>query len=299
MYIILSIILLLALLCLLLFHWRKKEIICRIQCMESWEKCELLNGLANPIGYYYSNRQDIFTSRVDAWQKQYGYGAVYDRAAPYFNMVFDSCPIYFDYEGRTWLIEFWKGQYGISTGSEVGVYCADRILAPSEYKNTIFHAVQEDEMLDITTHLWKDDRCIATLRKKHWWLTIFSIGQFGNPSRLTLDVSIEFPSPGMRDAFLKALFENGFDEEHVYATHTMAALRFSGRRRNMSFLKRIYCHYVQLKNRLFCKLYRFVTRPFSSSCDKLLYLYYYLPFIFRRMLRLRRYKKAPRKNMRR
>ena len=42
--------------------------------------------------------------------------------APRFQMVFDALPVYFDYQKKTWLIEFWKGQYGINTGAEIGIY---------------------------------------------------------------------------------------------------------------------------------------------------------------------------------
>ena len=121
MYLTISIIVLIAIVCLIVFHWRKKKIICKICCMSDMHKCRLLNELVEPLGYNYYSKQDIFSSRLDAWQKDFGYGAIYDRGAPYFNMVFDSYPVYFDHDGKTWLIEFWKGQYGINTGSEVGI----------------------------------------------------------------------------------------------------------------------------------------------------------------------------------
>lgn len=70
----------------------------------------------------------MISSRTDAWQKAFGYLDAYNRAAPYLSMVFDSYPIYFDYEGRTWLVQIWKGQYGICTGCEIGLYYADGIV---------------------------------------------------------------------------------------------------------------------------------------------------------------------------
>ena len=39
-------------------------------------------------------------------------------------MIIDAYPVYFDYQDKTWMIEFWRGQYGINTGAEIGVYHA-------------------------------------------------------------------------------------------------------------------------------------------------------------------------------
>ena len=39
-------------------------------------------------------------------------------AYQYVGMVFETLPVYFDYAGKTWLIQIWKGQYGICTECE-------------------------------------------------------------------------------------------------------------------------------------------------------------------------------------
>lgn len=291
MHIAIFILLLTVILLLLVLHGKKKKIIKDMCGMSSYYKNHLLNELAKPMGYRYNPRQDIFTSTQDAWQKHYGYRDLYDRMAPYLNMIFDCQPIYFDYDKKTWLIEFWKGQYGINTGSEVGVYHADTIIPPSERKMTTFHAAAENEYLYINSILYHNDRFLAETGAPHWWSALFSVGHFANPKNLTLNVSIRFPNLDMRDAFLDALFLNGYDTGNVHICFNVVSFTFHPPRRPGCLLKKIYRLYVQLKNRLFCKLYCFVTRPFKNTCDKLLYLYYYLPFIFRRMLRPRRYKK--------
>ena len=132
MYLFLGIVFLLLLLFFCINLWRRKRIIKKICSMCMLEKCDLLNELIGPFGYSYVSSQDLFTSRIDAWQRGFGYCALYDKAALRFNMIFDCLPVYFDYQGKTWLIEFWKGQYGINTGCEIGVYYADRILQDEE-----------------------------------------------------------------------------------------------------------------------------------------------------------------------
>ncbi len=259
--------------------------------MSVHEKCCLLNELVEPFGYCYNLKQDIFTSTTDAWQKKFGYSEIYDRLAPFGNMIFDCQPVYFDYAGKTWLIEFWKGQYGINTGSEIGVYHADSIIPPKKRKKTIFAAVQEDEYLEMRTELIRKDKPIADLSARHWWLTIFKMGCFSKPKDLELKIFIDFPNQEMREAFVDALIETGCCPDAICTNCNMVSFTFRVSKRKRNIFVRLYRGYVQLLNRLLCKLYRFVTRPFKCTYDRLLYLYFYLPYIFRHMLRLRHHRK--------
>lgn len=290
MYIAIIFILILAILCLLLFHVRKKKIIRKIYCIPCRCKCHLLNELTRPLGYCYNQKQDIFTNTADAWQKSYGYASIYDRMAPFLGMIFDCKPIYFDYEGKTWRIEFWKGQYGINTGAEAGVYHADTIIPSSARDLTIFHAATEEEAPEINMELFYKGKPVAEISGTKWWLTIFSMGQFSNPEDLSLDISLRFTDFEMRNAFIDALYTAGYniDSLHLCIYFTDVTFTFPASCKRKSFFKNPYRCYVQWKNRLFCKLYCFVTRPFNCTRDKLLYLYYLMPFIFRRMLRLKR-----------
>lgn len=252
----------------------------------------MLNELTEPLGYCYDVRQNIFTSTTDAWQKTFGYGAIYDRFAPLFNMVIDSQPVYFDYDGKTWLIEFWKGQYGINTGCELGVYHADSIISPSRRKTTLFSAVEKDEYLDMSVELFRDDKQIAIKDGAHWWQTIFSTGVFSRPKELFMKIHISFPDTEMRNAFIEGLVAAGYDVDSLCLSicHADVSFGFGCPCGHSGLLRRLYCWLVQQINRFYCWLYRVVTRPFICTYDRLLYLYYYLPFAFRCTLRLRRYK---------
>ena len=83
---------------------RRRHAIKKVCSMDSVEKCRLLSSLIEPFGYCYNEKEDIISSRNDAWQREAGYTSLYDRAAPYFNMVFDYLPVYFPYQHKTWLI---------------------------------------------------------------------------------------------------------------------------------------------------------------------------------------------------
>lgn len=290
MYYCISILLVLSILCILLFHFRKKRIIKKICCMNICEKLTLLDDLVTPFGYFYDREQDVFSSTIHAWQREYGYNSMYDKMSPFFNMVFDSHPVYFDYHGKTWLIEFWKGQYGINTGSEVGIYHADHIVPPEFRKLTTFTAASDNEMLPITTRLYEHERRLARFSRIHWWLTMFMPGHFVKPKYLTLEVTICFPNSEMRDAFVKALRNSGPGIHKLFVFPDKVSFLFTTGKK-LPFFRRLYCNHVLRKNKLFCKLYCFVTRCFSETYDKVLYLYYYLPFAFRHMLRLKHFRR--------
>lgn len=290
MYFALLILLLLVLFCTVFCMVRRKKIFYRIRCMEPCKKCSLLNELAAPFGYAWHCCCGFFSSTVDAWQKSAGYTWLYDHMAPRFQMVIDALPVYFDYQGKTWLIEFWKGQYGINTGAEIGIYHADRILSEAEYKTALFNAASDHEMLPCTLRLYKNDESLAELSERHWWLTAFLPGCFSKPSELCLEASICFPNKQMCDAFCEGLCAAGYGMENICIHGLSVSLAFGApETENSGLLTRFYRCLSQILNRMCCKLYMWVTRPFTRTDDRILYLYYSLPFIFRRLLRLRRF----------
>lgn len=265
-----------------------REKVCR---MCTAEKLQILQELAEPFGYYYLPEEDIFTTRIDAWQRLAGYEAFFDRAAEHFNMVFDAWPVYFNYEGRTWLIELWKGQYGINTGAEIGIYHANGIVAEKERKKTHFHAAENCEMPGISYCLEKNGKTLLCVKRLHWWLAAFRMGEFSRPSDLSLTASLHFRERCQAERFYEALTESGQPRcnYRLRCNEVYVRMDFSPR---LCWCRRICRAYVQRKNRICCKLYCFVTRPFCNTVDRMLYLYFLLPRCFRRMMRMpRRWKR--------
>lgn len=269
--------------CLLVY--RKSCAIHNTRRLPMDEKIRILSKRIEPFGFAYDPKQDIFLSRTDAWQRHYGYSSLFDRSAPYFQMVFDCEPIYFDCEGKTWMIELWKGQYGINTGCELGIYRADTVLSSSERKRFHFHTVTDEEMLPVRIGFHKKGRLLFTLSKRHWWLAGFRMGLFSQPRELQMHISIEFPNLQMARAFTKALLENNHRPDTVCAEGRNVTFRFDTPTTEQPQQRfKIRCALSQWKNRLLCRLYRWITRPFHKNIDRLLYLYEYLPFAFRRLL---------------
>ncbi len=291
MYLLFAVLLPLLLIMILLNHRRKKCYIRKVQqlCME--EKCEILEQIIRPFGYSYVLSQDIFSSRQDAWQRDMGYCRLYDKAAVHFRMVFDALPVYFNYHGRTWLLEFWKGQYGITTGGEIGLYYADRILSDEERGQTLFQAVENRDMLRLSLALYQKENRIAVLTGNHWWLTTFRLGLFSKPEDLTMCASIDFPNVEMARAFVSGLRDTGYVSGDICQQCNTVTFYFDTTTPRQEFFSRLAVCFALQRNRFWCKMFLFITRPFEQSIDRILYLYYYLPFAFRKTLRIRRYKK--------
>ena len=285
MYFLLLALLLSALLGCIFLQCQRKKIICKINSMDCCAKCSFLNELVYPFGYDFHCDCGFFSSTVDAPQRQAGYSWLYDYMAPRFQMVFDSLPVYFDYRGRTWLIEFWKGQYGINTGAEIGIYHADHIIPESDYKNAWFSCAENNEMLDCSFRLCRDgDECVCSCGR-HWWLTAFLVGSFSKPACLT------FPGREMLAAFVDGLKRAGCSEDCMSVRGLTVCFVFHRDHQKYNCITRFWRRFSQWKNKCFCKLYLWVTRPFSCTEDRVLYLYFYLPVAFRKLLRLRRFHK--------
>ena len=264
-----------------------KSAIKKIHSLSIAEKESILNTLAQPAGYRYDPYEDIFATVPDAPQKQFGYTHFYDLSAPYFNIVFDYETFYFNYDQKTWLIEIWKGQYGINAGCELGIYQADTIVSPEEYNTTLFHAAEPDDMLLTTLildlHSPKPPYIcteVARMRSRHWWSTIFKMGTFARPENLSVNTSIRFKDYCMMrsfaDSFQKTLPHTAFRTNGLtfYFTFCQSSRKYTRPKRFLRCLSLTLCHF-------YCNLFNYLTKAFYNSGDKVLYLYYYLPFVVR------------------
>ena len=263
--------------------------------MSCTKKCSLLNELAEPFGFTYQFVQDIFTTSTDAWQKESGCGEFYDQTALSANMVFDREPVYFNYRGKTWLIEFWKGQYGISTGAEAGIYHADTIVPPALRRQTIFPAAEPDEMLPVRLRLMGPECPFFNLSQTHWRPGGFVMGTCTQPEDLLLEAVLTFPEESMCRAFTRSLIALGYKNSEILVYGTTAQFFLTTPKVPGIPWDTWVESYILWKSRLSCRLYLWVTRPFYSTADRLLFLYYLSPFLFRKTLCIRRIGKRTRR----
>ena len=129
-------------------------------------------------GYEYDAGQDIFYTHLNPWQRYFGFTDIYDQAAPLTNMWYLTLKADFMYDDLLWRLQWWKGQYGVLEGAELGVY------TKSPYDNSGFYKCAEDEQLLRMVldyyHSWEDykngDRLFTRAEQEHWWLTGFKFG---------------------------------------------------------------------------------------------------------------------------
>lgn len=267
----------------MLWSKKRKE---RVRRLGMPEKIQMINELTEPLGFFYEASEDVFTSCRNAWQRKQGYEALYDRMAPSMNMILEAWPVYFDYSGKTWLIELWKGQYGINTGGEVGVYHAKRTVSPDRYSVTHFDSVPDEEMPLIQCRLERAEQEIYTLYRRHWWLTGFHMGTFSRPANLRMFATLTFQEPEMAQAFYTGLVDSGVPETKYRIWRNSVYVRMDADSKQAA-AGGIYRRWVQFLNHLYCWLYACVTYPFTNTVDRMLYLYFLVPYLFGRMLRFR------------
>ncbi|MDP4126913.1 MAG: DUF4474 domain-containing protein [Bacillota bacterium] len=222
-------------------------------------------------GYAYDPIQDIFISTMNPWQRNVGYCRLYDEAAAPLGMVIDTEPIYFEYQGKKWMIGIWKGQYDMVTGGEIGVYKrAFDLTFAGDAVGTFYNSCSDTELLQMSFILKKKGRTLFTRSGKHWWLTGFMLGEFSEPSELTMEITISFEDVMMRDAFISGLKNAGYSSKELTVTGNAVSFIFDVPHTQQPFtrikeLERI----IQRKNQLLCEKYRELTLNFNNLPDKM------------------------------
>ncbi|SFU81166.1 protein of unknown function [Clostridium sp. DSM 8431] len=233
-------------------------------------------------------KNDIVFSSMYAPQRQFGYCRLYDELAPLLGMKIDCEPVYFQYDGKRWLIEFWKGQYGLETGAEIGVYVTDKedINIPGVFSGTFYESISDEELLKMEYTLMKNENLLIRRKEKHWWLTGFDVGTFSDTDELSLEIKITFPSLDMQKAFIEGLYQVGYNTNDIIKRGKVVKLIFTKPKTNqLNKFNKIYLKFIQMKNKFYCKLFNFVTRDFTRTIDKIDFLMIYYPALFKVIIR--------------
>ena len=213
-----------------------------------WHPRSDLATLVFDVGFEYVPEQDIIVSRHQAWQRAVGFTWAYDVACPMMQMIIDCEPVRFTHGGKNWMIELWKGQYGLETGGEIGVYNQPASPPPGPTAQSIFDAIRavfpafnsvteraretvafyrcvtDREMLEMHFALKRGGQVLFTRGpEKHWWLTGFKWGEFTrDTATLTMDAEITFGDAGMLTAFTGALHTLGYHNSVLKKPLTVA-----------------------------------------------------------------------------
>lgn len=246
-----------------------------------------LNNDLKAAGFAYDYKGDYFYALRDCWQRETGYCRLYDEGTPFFNMIIDCEPVTFSYGGKRWLIELWKGQYGITTGAEIGVYNTTREdIHSAKFTGPFYDAASDAEQLDIAFALLKNGRKILKRRARHWWLTAFKLGEFSETDTLTLHAKIKFPTTEMCRVFTDALIDTGYSRGEFSVKHRTVMIRFTTPHSPQPLSRKsVQSDAAQLLNRKNCEVYRLSTAKYTDSLDRLEYLKAFVPELYEFMLK--------------
>lgn len=244
-----------------------------------------IEEIIKATGYYYDEKQEIFYSNIDAWQREAGYCRLYDEAAALLDMIIDCEPIYFEYDNKRWLIEFWKGQYIMATGCEIGIYVTDKI--PLDIHEIYYHSVGDEDLLEMSLSIMKEGKILFERSQRHWWLCCLKLGEFSEPHELVVEVSIILKDQSMRDAFLKGLEEAGYTSDEIIVEENTVAIKFHQPHTPQPFTRtKVTEEIAQRKNKLLCDKYQKITKEYSNTLDKIRYIQEKDPDLFLKILEM-------------
>ena len=138
-----------------------------------------LKGVLHVFGYEYDAEQNIFYTHLYPWQRYFGFTDIYDDAATYASMNYMTLKIDFEYQDLLWRLQWWKGQYGVLEGAELGVYTKDPAVADVPF----YECAADEHLLEMYFEYYKSvsdynkgDVLFTRYEQRHWWLTGFKFG---------------------------------------------------------------------------------------------------------------------------
>ena len=164
------------------------------------------------LGYLYEPKGKYFYTADDPWQRNIGYNSVFDTIAPTTLITFDTHRLRFEYNNKDWMIQLWKGQYGLLFyGTEVGIY-----TKPKDREIMHYDAADDSERLGMSLDFnvkynGKWVKRFSRPYSEYWWCTGFLAGnKRGKFDDMKIDMRITAKDKKMLSGIKKALKENEF-----------------------------------------------------------------------------------------
>lgn len=156
-----------------------------------------------------SNVKDLYIyAPMYCWMRKCGFCFEYDLLCyvlPNFLYNYRTRRIKFDYAGKEWMIQMWKGNYLVTNGGEVGIYYRE----PGSI-GTYYDVVSDEDRLPMSLKIMHGyDTLIDIPETLHWWVNGFKMGKrMYSPHSLTLISTIQFKDEEMLQAFLGGVDKN-------------------------------------------------------------------------------------------
>ena len=175
------------------------------------------------LSYKYDPEGEFFyVDDINSWQQNFGFNPLYDYAAGFTVMYYDTVRLKFNYKGTGYMLQLWKGQYGLMfIGSEIGFYRKDDNTPISSNPALDHYDCATDHLLPMEMVCYRANSkgVLNPLFKRkyelHWWSTGFVPGvlkNFANRSELLVEARITFDNAEMTQIVADTFKVNGFKE---------------------------------------------------------------------------------------
>lgn len=253
---------------------------------------DTLDKIIEISGYSYDPKQDVFYSNMDPWQRKIGYCRLFDEASALTGMIIDCEPIVFKHNDKQWMIGLWKGQYDMVTGGEIGVYTrAPKTNPLNLICGAYYKSADNTELLQMSFTLKKNGKELFIRQDKHWWLTGFKLGEFSEPSELTMAVTITLQNEKMLAAFIKGLKNAGYSEQEFTPYGTTVSFEFGTPHTPQPMTRTKTIEWlVQWKNEQLCNEFQEITGSSNTLPEKIKAIEELAPELYAKIMRMGRSK---------
>ena len=253
------------------------------------ERLAELNKDLRPFGFSYEPDQDFFYSLMNGWQRQFGYCWLYDEASTPLSMVIDCEPVPFEFNGIKWLVEFWKGQYGMTMGGEVGIYytTGPNLNIPGTFNGTFYQSVKDEDRIHMSFAFRKNGNLLFTRSAYHWWITGFKLGEYSDSDELSMDIIMDFDDRKMAYAFAEALMKVGYTDEEFGLRGSRVYIQYTKPYSKQPLTRTKFAeNLAQKNNRSYCDAYQKLTEAYTDTLDKLEIVRNELPNMYNQILNM-------------
>jgi len=176
------------------------------------------------LGFIFDPYQFTVINQKPVFQFGLGFNNIYDIFPWMVNVWADTVICEFNYGGKDWRIQFWKGGYGVffATGGEIGVYTKPVNMPVNHYNAPL----TQDDWLYMTYTIYNKGEKLFTRPSPYlvgdvgpyWWAPGYKILSictdfFNSPrSNVVMDATLELKDSRMAAAFIEQLKAKGFSE---------------------------------------------------------------------------------------
>lgn len=179
------------------------------------------NGDPAFMGYYIDFNQNYVYTGINVWQREMGFNIFYDifcYLTPFF-FHYTTQRVKFNYQGKDWMFQMWKGRYALANGGELGIY-----TRPEEKEGSFYDCGSDEDMLVMSIEVYHGEELLFKHGPMlHWWVTGFAISDTAYlPESLTLVATIE-----MRDEEMLRAASEAFEKKKGVIDYEVDGLTLS------------------------------------------------------------------------